>query len=109
MTSVTSASRKDASARATNAPVAALAAAKSKRNLNVKRTTLLASALCLAIASFGSLADDKKDAMEHPVSKQARHDPTDKMERADRMDRMEKKNDARRTKQPDSMERGRVR
>jgi hypothetical protein len=88
MTSVTSASRKDASARATNAPVAALAA---------------------AIASFGSLADDKKDAMEHPVSKQARHDPTDKMERADRMDRMEKKNDARRTKQPDSMERGRVR
>jgi pentapeptide MXKDX repeat protein len=80
--------------------VAAVAAAKPKRNPHVKRTTLIASALSLAIASFGSLAEDRmqKDPMEHDsmTKPEAKHDSMDKMEK--------KKDKARRTKPHDNME-----
>jgi len=65
----------------------------SKRNANLKRTTLIAAALWLVAGASNSIAQDKmenapKDAMAHDsMSKPAKHD---KMGKADKMDKMDK-------------------
>lgn len=71
----------------------------------MKRTTLIASALCVAFAAFSSFAEDKmqdgktgameRDAMSKPDShdkmgKTDKMGKKDKMGKSDKMDKMEK-------------------
>ena len=78
----------------------------SKRNANLKRTTLIAAALWLVAGASNSIAQDKmedsrKDAMAHDsMSKPAKQD---KMHKADKMDKMNKMDKADAMEKPGAM------
>ena len=72
----------------------------------MKRATLTAAALCLALAAFGSFAEDKMqqhDSMGKPET----HDKMDKMGKKDKMakhDKMDKKDKMAKHDKMDKME-----
>lgn len=66
--------------------MAALAAALQERNVFVKRTTVIASALCLALGASGVFAQDKMGKME----KHDKMGKSDKMAKKDKMAQKDK-------------------
>ena len=58
-----------------------------ERDLTVKRTTLIASALCAALAASSSFAEDKMEKTDK-MGRMGKHDK--KQDKMDKMDKMEK-------------------
>ncbi|HET7365246.1 MAG TPA: hypothetical protein VFJ70_16900 [Burkholderiales bacterium] len=68
----------------------------------MKRTTLIASALCFAFAAFGSFAEDK---MQHDsMGKPQTHDKMDKMGKSDKKQKTGKKDQMAKHDKMDKME-----
>ena len=69
--------------------MAVLAAALQERNVFVKRTTVIASALCLALGASGAFAQDKMGKSDK-MAKKDKMAQKDKMASKDKMGKMEK-------------------